>query len=267
MKSTSLLTLLFLAYTALSKSVSSHDRTVIRGGNSRRRLVDESNWAVTQLRGGATSNAATFLNAIDLFGTSVFAFSGAVTAGEKGMDLIGMCVLATVTSVGGGTIRDALLGATPVFWMQQPVYLQICVATAITTYFVWPTLEKKGFQGSSKLICVSDALGLSAFAVIGTQKAANMNLNPLIWIVSGLMTATFGGITRDVICQEPPRSLYPHRSMYALHPLIGSAVYALLRSRLGVPTDTAAMISFTTTLICRILSFDRALRLPHWKVV
>lgn len=232
--------------------------------SSRRLSEDSATSSLLKLRGG-TTDTRKLLNAVDLFGTGVFAFSGALTAGRKGMDLLGIAILATVTSVGGGTIRDVMLGSTPVFWMKQPIYLEICVVTAIATYLVWPALEKKfGLQDSSKVICVSDALGLAAFAVIGTQKAADMNLNPLIWIVSGLMTATFGGITRDTICQEPPRSIYPQCTMYAVHPMLGSAVYAALYDQFGVKQNTATMIAFVLICTCRILSFDRATRLPHW---
>lgn len=246
-----------------SAGVERYNHRRIRARSLQQALTSVSSSAL-ELRGGAT-DATAFLNAVDLFGTGVFAFSGALTAGKKGMDLLGMVILATVTSVGGGTIRDALLGSTPVFWVRQPVYVEICIATAVCTYLFWPMVETKfGLSDSAKAICVSDALGLGAFAVIGTQKAASMNLHPTIWVVSGLMTATFGGITRDVICQEPPRSMYPHRTMYAFHPLLGSALYTALTNQFSVKNDTAAMIAFVVICTCRILSFNRATRLPHW---
>ena len=217
-----------------------------------------------ELRGGA-SDVRSVLNAVDLFGTAVFAFSGAVTAGKKGMDLLGMICIATVTSIGGGTYRDVMLGSTPVFWMRQPVYLEICVVVAIATYLIWPALERKfGWKDSAKVVCISDAFGLGAFAVLGTQRAAEMDLNPVIWVVSGLVTATFGGITRDVICQEPPRSMYPYRTMYAIHPLLGSAVYATLIGKFDTQKDTSAIISFLLICFTRILSFNSSVRLPHW---
>jgi uncharacterized membrane protein YeiH len=122
------------------------------------------------------------------------------------MDLLGMMIVATVTSVGGGTIRDLLLDSGTVFWMRLPIYFHIIAATTLGTFFLWPTLEKKlGFKDSAKVICVADALGLGAFAVLGAQKAAGMELDPTMWVVAGLITATFGGITRDVLCLQRPR--------------------------------------------------------------
>lgn len=219
------------------------------------------------LRGGFSSSTdvSRLLNAVDLFGTGVFAFSGTLTAARKGMDLLGMAMLSTVTAVGGGTIRDVLLGSTPVFWMRQPIYLEICVVTTLVTYFIWPYLEKRhGWKDSAKIVCVADALGIGAFAVIGTQKGVALNLNPLISSVAGLMTATFGGITRDVICQEPPRSMYPKRTMYAIHPLLGSLLYATLVGKYGAHQDRATVLAFILICSTRILSFNRPMRLPHW---
>ena len=222
-------------------------------------------------RGGATAiisdkDVSAFLNAVDLFGTGVFAFSGALTAGKKGMDLLGMVIIATVTSVGGGTVRDLLLDSGTVFWMRRTVYFKICAITAAATYWLWPTLETKmGWKDSAKAICVADAFGLGAFCVLGTQKAADLGLSPLMWVVTGVITSTFGGITRDVLCLQRPRAMYPYRSLYAAHPLLGSAVYTILTHTLGMTQPNAAVLSFLLTTTTRILSFDNPLRLPHWK--
>lgn len=210
------------------------------------------------------------LNAIDYFGTGVFAFSGALTAAKKGMDLFGIVCLSVISAVGGGTVRDLLLDSGTVFWMNEPIYFEICVATALLTFFLWPPLEKHlSLNESSKAICISDALGLGAFAVLGTQTAADHpeKLDPILWVVSGVMSATFGGITRDVICFEQPRVMYPHRTMYAAPPLLGSALYAVLIAHLGVQKDTAAFIAFTLTFLFRLRCFDNPIRLPHWKNV
>ena len=224
---------------------------------------------VLALRGGGietTHPVGAFLNAVDLFGTGVFAFSGALTAGKKGMDLIGMIIVATVAAVGGGTVRDTLLGSGPVFWMRVPIYFEICAVVAVATYFIWPMLEKNlGLNDSVKAICTADAFGLGAFAVLGTQKGADMGLDPVLSVVAGIISSTFGGITRDVVCQQRPRVMYPHRSLYAIHPLLGSALYSALTSYFGVPQEKAAVISFLLTFTTRVLSFNSALRLPHWK--
>jgi uncharacterized membrane protein YeiH len=222
-----------------------------------------------QLRGGGIEvehPVGAFLNAVDLFGTGVFAFSGALTAGKKGMDLIGMIIVAAATAVGGGTVRDMLLGSGAVFWMRVPIYFEICAVVAVGTYYIWPMLEKHlGLNDSAKAICTADAFGLGAFAVLGTQKGKDMGLNPVLSVVAGMISSTFGGITRDVFCQQPPRIMYPHRSLYGIHPLIGSIVYSTLTAYFGVLQEQAAVISFLLTFTTRVLSFNSPRRLPHWK--
>ena len=185
-----------------------------------------------QLRGGetiATPTTATvnsILQALDVFGTAVFAFSGALKAGKKGMDIIGMMILASITAVGGGTLRDVLMmghhhidsssssssllssssssSFVPVvFWMRTPLYIEISCITAVLTYYFWPKISKR-FE-TSNFICTFDALGLAAFCVVGVQQAVERGLALTLCVVSGLMTATFGGIIRDVICGEQPR--------------------------------------------------------------
>lgn len=210
---------------------------------------------------------------MDLLGTAVFAFSGALTAGKKGMDLLGMLLLATITSVGGGTIRDLLLNEGTVFWMKDPIYLQICAFTTVATYLVWPTLEDKlGWKGSERPVCTADAVGLAAFAVLGTQKAASSSMtggqafHPSMWVVSGLMSACFGGIIRDLLCLQPPRIMYPERSLYAPAPLAGSAIYTILSQYATsiMESETIATISFLTVFCIRISAFNNPMRLPHW---
>jgi uncharacterized membrane protein YeiH len=221
-----------------------------------------------ELRGGGIEDhpVGAFLNAVDIFGTGVFAFSGALTAGKKGMDLIGMIIVATVTAVGGGTVRDMLLGTGPAFWMRFPIYFEICVVVAVATYFIWPMFEKNlGLKDSAKFICTADAFGLGAFAVLGTQKGADMGLDPVMSVVAGIISSTFGGIIRDVLSHQRPRIMYPHRSLYAIHPLLGSALYSALTAYFSVPHEQAAVVSFLLTFTTRVLSFNSALRLPHWK--
>lgn len=161
------------------------------------------------LRGGFIStetSVQSFLNGVDLFGTGVFAFAGAVQAGKNGMDILGMIIVATITAVGGGTVRDLLLDSGTVFWMKQTVYFEICLVVTILTFLFWPSMEKKmGWQDSAKSICTADAFGLGAFAVLGTQKGADFGLSPIMWVVVGVISSTFGGITRDILCLQVSR--------------------------------------------------------------
>jgi uncharacterized membrane protein YeiH len=241
-----------------------------------------NNLHILELRGGSVATFAAaassqeslprifrLLNAIDMFGTGVFAFSGALTAAKKGMDLFGVITLSVVSAVGGGTVRDLLLDSGTVFWMKKPIYFEICVSTAILTFFIWPVLEKHlSWNASAKAICIADASGLGAFAVLGTQAAVDHpdNLNPALWVVSGIISSTFGGITRDVLCFQQPRVMYPHRTMYAAPPLLGSALYATLMAYFHVSKDLAATVAFFFTFLFRLRCFDNPVRLPHWKV-
>jgi uncharacterized membrane protein YeiH len=208
-----------------------------------------------------------FLGVIDVCGTALFAFSGTLTAGRKGMDIMGMTIIALITAMGGGTIRDLLFNKGTVFWMQDVVYLKICVVTTLLTFLLWPTLEYKlGWKDSAVPVCTADALGLAAFAILGTQKAIKMELHPMIWIVSGLMTSCFGGIVRDILCLQRPRIMYPERSLYATPPLMGTVVYTLLTLRCPqIDKQLIASISFVTTFSARVFSFNSQTRLPYWR--
>lgn len=136
-------------------------------------------------------------------------------------------------------------------------YLSCCIAN----------ISIEGWQDSSLPICFSDAFGLSAFAVLGTQKAADLGLPPFMWVVSGVITATFGGITRDVMCLQRPRVMYPTRTLYAGPVILGSASYTILTNVFKVSTEIAAFVSFLLTLSSRTLAFGSSRRLPYWKNV
>uniref|UniRef100_A0A7S2UDN1 Glycine transporter domain-containing protein n=2 Tax=Attheya septentrionalis TaxID=420275 RepID=A0A7S2UDN1_9STRA len=206
------------------------------------------------------------LKVFDLFGTAVFAFSGAVTAGRKGMDLMGMVFVATITALGGGTVRDLLLDSGTVGWITEPFYFRICFWVAVFTFYLWPSLETKfGWKDSAVPICTADAAGLAAFSVLGTQKGVDLGLEPTMWVVCGLISSTFGGITRDVFCLQQPRIMYPYRSLYATPALLGSATYAILLGKLKTTTPTAACIASAVTFLTRIYAFNSTMRLPYWK--
>jgi len=214
---------------------------------------------------------------LDVCGTVVFAFSGALKAGRKGMDIIGMMIIASITSMGGGTLRDVLMVGSDeehvVFWMKTPLYLEISLITALLTFYVWPKIESKfGLKGDSAVpICTADALGLAAFCIVGVEAAAKKGLAPTLWIVSGLMTATFGGIIRDVICGEQPRIMYPHRTLYALGPALGALTYTVLDHLVKTQSwsmnpSSITLVSFLVAFVVRVVSFNKPWRMPHWEI-
>ena len=141
-------------------------------------------------------------------------------------------------------------------------------AITVATFLFWPTLEKRyGWKDSALPICLADALGLAAFAVLGTQKGVQMGLHPIMWVVCGLMSACFGGITRDVLCAQPPRVMYHSRSMYAQAPLLGSILYTILtRYCKWIDTQIVASLSFLLAFITRVVFFNNpSWKMPHWK--
>lgn len=140
-----------------------------------------------------------FLFIQDLIGTIVFAISGAIAARQHKMDIFGMFILAFVTGVGGGTLRDMMIGSTPVFWMKQPIYvLMITLAVVITAIFR-NQISRKSWQTG---LLVFDAIGLGVFTVIGVQKGLDFGLHPLICVALGGVTGCFGGLIRDIFTQR-----------------------------------------------------------------
>lgn len=190
----------------------------------------------------------------DLIGTAVFAITGALVAREKRLDLFGVVVFGIVTAIGGGTLRDLLLGRTPVFWIQNPMYIWVAVGAAILTF-----LTAKHHLLSRRFLIVADAVGLAFFTVIGAQIALEQATSPLIAVVMGVMTGTAGGITRDLLAGEIPLVL--RKEIYATASLGGALVYVLWAQMIppGMITMIASMI---LTTILRLASLRWGGSLP-----
>jgi uncharacterized membrane protein YeiH len=158
---------------------------------------------------------------LDYAGVAVFAATGALAASRKQIDIIGFIFLAIATGVGGGTVRDLVLGATPVFWVSQPGYLIVATVTAIVVYFTAHLVWSRYLW----LIWL-DTIGLSAYCVIGAAKGLALGVPAPIAVVTGVMTATFGGILRDIVAGEP--SVLMRREIYVTAALVGASVFTLL---------------------------------------
>jgi uncharacterized membrane protein YeiH len=194
------------------------------------------------------------LYALDLFGTAVFATSGALAAGRKSMDLFGVCVLALVTAVGGGTLRDLLLGAGPVFWIRDHNYVYVALFSALLTFcFV------RAIHGRNRALLIADALGLSVFTVIGAQKALTIEGSALIAVIMGVMTGVVGGMIRDVLSDEIPLVL--RTQIYATAAMAGGALFVSLRA-LSVNEDASALAAIFLTLGLRLAAIKWRLELP-----
>jgi uncharacterized membrane protein YeiH len=199
----------------------------------------------------------TLTGLLDLFGVAVFAVTGALTASRKQMDIVGFALLATVTGIGGGTLRDLVLGAQPVFWVQEPIYVAVCIAVAILVFFTAHIPESR-----YRLLLWLDALGLSFFCVAGADKALATNAGWFIAIVMGVITATFGGVVRDVLGGEIPVIL--RREIYATAALAGAGAFVALLAA-GVTGWPAALAGVAICLAIRGLALQRGWSLPVYR--
>ena len=184
----------------------------------------------------------TSILAIMYFGDVVFAVSGALAAERHRMDIIGVILIGTITGIGGGTTRDLLLGRT-VWWTQNPYELLLCVAAALITYFFIKSDITRG-----KGMIWSDTLGLACFGVVGCHVALSVGAPFVIAVFMGMVTATGGGVIRDVLTQTQPMILCGE--LYATAALVGALGYAGL-SRLAMPEGVAEVLAFLSTFSLR----------------
>lgn len=180
---------------------------------------------------------------LDYAGVAVFAATGALAASRKQLDLIGFIFLAAVTGIGGGTLRDIVLGHLPVFWVSAPGYLVVCALAALAVYFGAPLIESR-----YRLLLWLDAVGLSAYCVLGAAKGLDWTGSPTIAVVTGVLTATAGGILRDLLAGEPSVLLRPE--IYVTAALAGASVFTLAAG-LGAPELPGAVLAFATAFAVR----------------
>lgn len=184
------------------------------------------------------------------------AMTAALAAGRRSMDWFGVCLLACVTALGGGTMRDTLLGHYPLSWVANPWLLILCCGAALFTIALarfmarlrWPFL-------------VLDAIGLVVFTIIGCNVAIEMGQPPIIVIVAGMVTGIVGGIVRDVLCNDVP--LVFSSELYATVSIVTGVVYYLGLTR-GMPSETVIIIAFLVGFPLRILAIVLKLRMPKF---
>ena len=158
------------------------------------------------------------LELLDYTGVAVFAATGALSASRKQLDIIGFLFLAAATGIGGGTLRDLVLGAAPVFWVVNPTYLLVCVVAALVVFVFAHRLESR-----YRLLLWLDAMGMSAYCVMGAAKGYAATGSPTVAITTGVLTASFGGVIRDLLANEPSVLLRPE--IYITAALIGAAAF------------------------------------------
>ncbi|MEM9266188.1 MAG: trimeric intracellular cation channel family protein, partial [Cyanobacteria bacterium P01_F01_bin.13] len=195
------------------------------------------------------------LHILDLVGVGVFAISGALAAGRKHLDLLGVIVIAVVTAIGGGTLRDILLDRHPVFWIESPIYLSVILGAALLT-----VLYTKFFQPPHKSLLVADAFGLALFSISGAQIAEQAHLANLLVVVMGTITGAAGGVLRDVILVDIPVILKRGR-IYATASIVGIVMYLLLQG-LGMVQPWAALLGMAVVAGLRLVAIIWGLMLP-----
>lgn len=163
-------------------------------------------------------NAMDLIYIIDLLGTLVFAISGVTAAVEKKFDLVGATILGMVTAIGGGTLRDILIGETPVGWMEDPNYLYVIFSALPLSYFFQHQLSKL-----RKGVFLFDTIGIGLFTILGVQKTLAVGLSPMVAVLMGVVSAVFGGVIRDVLSNEVP--LIFRKEIYASACLLGGIIY------------------------------------------
>ena len=201
-----------------------------------------------------------FFYICDLFGVAVFACSGALMAGRKSMDLFGVLVIAMVTALGGGTLRDVVLGHHPVGWVRDDLYLSVS-SIAATSVVLWVRMTKP-IPASGLLI--ADALGLAIATVMGTDVALKLHTPPSAAIIMGVMTGVAGGVMRDVICNEIPLVL--QREIYATASIAGALIFVVLTSA-NIDSTTASMVAMSTVFCVRIFAIRWRWALPRFHLL
>ena len=181
------------------------------------------------------------LTILDDAAVAVFGATGALAAARRKHDIVTFGFFAAVTGVGGGTLRDLMIGA-PVFWVARPGYLAVTLAAALAVWiFGW------GRRGE-RILTWLDAVGMAAYAVVGALKALSLGVPPLSAVVMGVLTSTFGGIIRDVLAEEP--SVLLRRELYVTAALVGAGAFVALQ-RLGVAIAPASLAGFALAFATR----------------
>jgi uncharacterized membrane protein YeiH len=196
------------------------------------------------------------INVIFFVAITAEAMTAALAAGRRKMDWFGVCVLACVTALGGGTMRDTLLGHYPLTWVENPYLLLICCAAALMTIALARFMDR--FRWPFLLL---DALGLVVFTIIGCNVALEMGQSPIIVIVSGLITGIVGGIMRDVLCNDVP--LVFSSELYATVAIVSGALY-YFGLHIGIPQDIIILVTIAVGFTLRVLAIVWKLEMPKF---
>lgn len=196
------------------------------------------------------------ISVVDLLATAVFAVSGALAAAEQKNDILGFVLFGTITGIGGGTLRDLLLGVDTVFWIEQTRYLWVCLAASLATWFMAPL-----FHSLHKVLLWADAIGMALFSVLGAIKALQFDAPAIVAVGMGVMTATFGSMIRDTLLNKEPVLLGPE--IYVTAALLGALCYTAMQA-FAVPDIIALPVAIAAAFLLRAGAILFDLRLPKY---
>lgn len=196
-----------------------------------------------------------FIYLLDLCAVAVCAITATLEARRRELDWFGVVVIAVIAGIGGGTLRDILLGRLPVYWIHDPIYVVVGMVAATVTFFLGRHLRlPKNF------FLIPDAIGLALFTVIGTSIAMKLGTPWLIAALMGVITGVFGGVIRDILCNEIP--LIFRTDIYATASLIGALLLIVLDSY-RIDHNLAILLSMTTIIIIRLVAIRWHIHLPR----
>lgn len=197
---------------------------------------------------------------IEVVGIIAFALSAVIEAARRRLDVVGVSAVAILASFGGGTLRDVLLDRRPFFWVENHSLLWLVVLLASAAILF---MRGKHFEPTERAMQWPDALGMGLFCAGGTQIALSMDMPALVAVLMGMITAVFGGVLRDVVCNEIPRVFNDHRP-YALCAFAGGWILVLTH-HLGLPQWTCLFLSAASASALRVLAMVFDWKIPSWR--
>jgi uncharacterized membrane protein YeiH len=197
---------------------------------------------------------------IEAAATLAFALSGLIEAARKRLDAVGVVIVAGLAAFGGGTLRDVLLDRRPFFWVEHAIWLWLLLALCVGAMLF---LRDRHFALTERAMQWPDALGLGLFTATGTQIAIGATMPPIVAVLMGMVTAVFGGVLRDIVCNEIPRAFRDHRP-YAMCSFAGAWVVVLCDT-LDAPDSVGLVAAAATATLLRVLALTLGWRLPEWR--
>jgi uncharacterized membrane protein YeiH len=204
---------------------------------------------------------STIQSVVEISATLAFALSGLLAGARKQLDVVGLCIIAGLSAFGGGTLRDVLLDRRPFFWVEHADWLWALMALSFAAMLF---LRRRHLALTEKAIQWPDALGLGLFTANGTLIALDLGQPPIVAVLMGVITATFGGVLRDIVCNEIPAAFHDHRP-YALCSFVGAWVL-VAAVHLNAPQWAAITVAATTAVLLRGLALWTGWTLPAWRI-